>query len=366
MFETIVGQERVKKFFRRVFSEDKLSHSYIFAGKDGIGKSAVAFELAKALNCPNNNCGKCSDCKQVLSLQHQNLHLVFPLPSVEKGEKNPIKSLSESELEQVKNEISQKAKNPYHQISVSKAREILIQSVRNLASELAFSIPEHNYSVVIFFQADKLNQNSANAFLKLLEEPPQKTLFILITESPKTLLPTILSRCQLVRFDLLSEDEIKNYLLEKGFSEEESKKASKLAGGSLQTALEIVNLDLRTKFEEALNFLRVVVVCEPTQVLDLAKNLSKREKNELESLFKLTMNWFRDCLLLKAERTDKHLVFETYRENLQKFSQRYHFANENQAIEVLEKGIFSINRNVYVNLLLTDLIVQLNRAILPR
>lgn len=368
MFKNVVGQSRVKDFFTRVIREDRLSHAYIFSGMLGVGKSAIAFELAKILNCPNNNCGVCPDCIQISKLQHQNLHLVFPLPSVSSRnrEDHPLKGLSEREIEQIKEEVSRKAQNPYHRITISKAREILTQSIRHLSGEVSFSISKHNYNFVIIFQADTMNEHSANAFLKLLEEPPPKTIFILLTDLPKNLLPTILSRCQLIRFDLLSEEEIAKELISQGYSKEESEKVALVSNGSLRNALANLDLNLSEKFEAALNFLRVVAICDPPKVVSLAKSLSKSERSELINLLKLMMNWFNDCLILKGELAERKLVFETYKENLEKFTERYKFANLQKAVELLEKAIDSINRNVYINLLLTDLMIQLNKTIIAR
>ncbi|KAA3600946.1 MAG: hypothetical protein DWQ06_08990 [Calditrichaeota bacterium] len=368
MFQNVVGQNRVKDFFTRVIREDRLSHAYIFSGMLGVGKSAVAFELAKILNCPNNNCGVCPDCIQVSKLQHQNLHLVYPLPSVSSKNRDdhPLKGLSERDIEQIKEEISAKAKNPYHRIVITKAREILTQSIRHLSSEVSFSISKHNYNFVIIFQADTMNEHSANAFLKLLEEPPQKTIFILLTDLPKNLLTTILSRCQLIRFDLLSEAEIVESLVSQGYTKEESEKVALISNGSLKNALENLNINLTEKFDLALNFLRVVAICDPQKVISLAKTLSKSERSELINLLRLMMSWFTDCLILKGELTERKLVFEPYKENLEKFIERYKFANLQKAVELLEKAIDSINRNVYINLLLTDLMIQLNKTIIAR
>lgn len=368
MFQNIVGQSRVKEFFSRVIREDRLSHAYIFSGMLGVGKSAVAFELARILNCPNNNCGVCPDCVQISNLQHQNLHLVFPLPSVSSRNRDdhPLKGLSEREIEQIKEEISRKAKNPYHRISVTKAREILTQSIRHLSSEVSFSISPHNYNFVIIFQADKMNEHSSNAFLKLLEEPPPKTIFILLTDSPKELLPTILSRCQLIRFDLLSEAEITEELVSRGYTKEESQKSALISNGSLKNALENLNLNLTEKFELVLNLLRVIVICEPQKVVSLTKSLSKSDRSELKNLLNLVMNWFFDCMVLKGMFPKKNLVFVQYQENLERFVFKFKFADLQKAVQLLEKAIDSIDRNVYINLLLTDLMIQLNKTIFSR
>ena len=171
-------------------AKDKLPNAFLFHGNDGSGKEAHAIEFAALINCSNTNnnqiCNICESCKRMKILQHGNLKIIHPMPrgKIKKTSDSPFDLLSKSEIENYKDQILLKSKNPYYKIRLEKSNSILINSIRSIKKELILSPIENGKNIVLIFEAEKLcypNNISANALLKTLEEPPENTLFILIT-----------------------------------------------------------------------------------------------------------------------------------------------------------------------------------------
>ena len=185
---------------------NKLPNAFIFHGQEGIGKEGHAIEFFAALNCQENKmeaCGFCKSCSKIKKLQHENLEIIFPLPKTKPISKNdsPLKGLTENQIKLVEENFSKKGINPYHIINVDSANTILINSVRNIKKTINLSLSKNSIKVYIILQSEKLcfpNTESANALLKIIEEPPDNTLFILITTDISMLIDTIVSRCSMI------------------------------------------------------------------------------------------------------------------------------------------------------------------------
>ena len=189
----------------------RIGSAYLFLGPNGSAKEALALKFSAYLNCNEvtiNPCGKCSSCKRIVAFQHENSHLIVPMPS--------DKQLSESDKQNTfLSEMKFKSNNPFHKISIPKSKTIPISLIRNLKKELFLKSVDSGRKIVLIFDAHKLcvgDASSANAILKILEEPPANTTFILVSDHKGELLPTILSRCQIINFPPLQNEEIISYL----------------------------------------------------------------------------------------------------------------------------------------------------------
>ena len=192
------------QFFKKIKNANKIPHSMLFYGNDGIGKELAAIEFAAYLNCKNpiNDfaCKTCVSCNKLISNNHEYIEYILPLPKGKiTSKKDDInKSFTEKTLIEYDNELKTKLINPFHEINISGANTILINSIRSIKKKLYRTIEGDSYRVVIIFQSEKLchpNNEAANSLLKILEEPPGRSIFILITSKPNLLLDTIKSRC---------------------------------------------------------------------------------------------------------------------------------------------------------------------------
>ncbi len=182
--DEIIGQETAKKFIRNALKKDQI-YNLLIAGPEGVGKRQAAFALAKSLGCPPNS---------------PNFMLIAPIPPGTKEEKI---------FEYMKNYLPE---NPV--VHLDDYSSIIIKQIRNLIEWLLLMPAQGTKRVVIILEADRMNEESANSFLKTLEEPPMDTVFILTSSRPDFLLPTIRSRCQTVKFSYLNNAQIENIIFE--------------------------------------------------------------------------------------------------------------------------------------------------------
>lgn len=237
LFDNLIGQEVAKRTIRRAWDEGRLAGSYLFYGPDGVGKEAAAMDLAMALNCggADKPCRQCSSCRRTSSYQHPDFHYLAPVPH----------SSSESERRKIADEVAEqlkgKAAQPHRPLSFDRPSAISIDDIRDLRQGLALKPYEGGLKAAVIAQADRITEEASNAFLKVLEEPSPTTVFVLVSDRPNALLPTIVSRCQKVRFDLLPAVAIESHLAERHrLPELEARLTADLAGGSLGRALEML------------------------------------------------------------------------------------------------------------------------------
>src|SRR5215468_15499 len=218
MFDELTGNERVKAALKRMLVADRLPGALLFVGEEGIGKKKFALEVARALNCrtPINGegCGSCPACRRIL-------HLNYPASS-NPDDWIPIIWTDHPDVGMV----------------VAPRRMLRVDQMRQIESEANFRPVEGKARVFLIDEAEKLNDASANALLKVLEEPPSTSHLILITSRPAMLLPTILSRCQTIRFSPLTPAEIETHLTKNKLADNKTARLrARAAGGSIGRAL---------------------------------------------------------------------------------------------------------------------------------
>jgi len=181
IFDHLLKREGIWKNFTEAYKNNKIPNAYILFGDEGVGKEALSVELAGLLNCkrPINNlnaCGGCRSCISIKSFQHEDVHFIHPIPAKKNNSKSNY--IDPKIIDELKSNYNEKIKNPYHKIRIENANTISINSIRELKKKLFLSKSDENWSVVIIFDAERLcipKSEPANALLKILEEPPNKT-----------------------------------------------------------------------------------------------------------------------------------------------------------------------------------------------
>ena len=243
LWPRVIGQDRVKRILLAALRAGRLPHAYLFYGADGVGKDAMALELARVLHCERNGtaaCGVCPSCERAANGTHPDIRIVVPLPvgKNESSDDDPLAKLNETDLRAVQDELREKASNPYHRVSVPRATIIKINSIRDVRRESTMSTFDGRRRVYIISPADAMGDEAANTLLKTLEEPSGDCMLILATSRRDALLPTILSRCQNVRFDPLTEADLMEALIERNSLDRETAGfVARLANGSYTAAL---------------------------------------------------------------------------------------------------------------------------------
>jgi DNA polymerase III subunit delta' len=271
-FKDIAGHTKEISVLKNSLGSGRVAHSLLFAGPDGVGKSLVALEFAKALNCQRfsgDSCGECQDCAMIAASTHPNLILAGP--EDKDGESTPDGL-------------------------------IRIERVREIQNSIKYRV-DRGKKVVIIDAADRMMTAASNAFLKTLEEPPADSIIILVSSRSSDLLPTIISRCQRMNFRPLPPEVIASFLEDRrGIAHETAIEAARLADGSVARALLCMDDGGLERKLEAVRRLSAITPADTDEALRLAEELAKRD--DLAELLEFMKTWYRDRLVVAegAER----------------------------------------------------------------
>lgn len=361
----VYGQEHAKSLLMRAIRNRQLAHAYLFWGIEGSGKDALAFALARAVNCAAGGpelCGECPSCRITDPLRHPNIHFVYPLPQGknEKAGDDPVSVLSADELESIKEQLRQKGANPYHALEIERAQFIKVNSIRSLKRESALTEFASGRNVFIISRADAMNEEASNALLKTLEEPLGKSLIILTSSWKERLRETIVSRCQMIHLEPLPESEVRRYLLEHEDTEEANAELiAVLSEGSISQARALLRHNIRGMREAAMGFLRLLLTNRRgTLMRTIEETVVSGGRPGVEQFLRVLHLWLRDALILR-ERGPEGIHDVGDRADLERFTQRFPEADLIGALSRIDRAIALVGKNVYLSLLLTNLAIEL-------
>ncbi len=372
-WDSIIGQRRAKTTLRAALVSKRIPHAWVFTGAEGVGKDAVAIEVATTLRCeaPLENgsvaCGVCRGCVTTAALQNGNMKFIFALPSG-KGEDgrndSPLLKLSDSEITLIKEQMALKAGDPYHNISIPRASQIKISSIREVKRDISFVANEQGWRIVIISEAHLMGEEAANAFLKTLEEPSPRTLLILTSSSRERLLPTILSRCQEIRFDLLTDEEIAAALMARhGVDRTRALLLAKLAEGSYSRGVELTSGDLNQIRFDVVSFLRTALRRSPVALhAEIERLTSGGDRLALERLLTLLALWLRDVYVLRLTGREDLVVNQDQIKDIQSFHTKFVSAPIERMISAVEEAIRAVRGNAQIPLVFTVLALRMEEA----
>lgn len=252
-FKDIIGQEEAKKRLIKESNEGKIAHARLFCGPEGIGKLPLAIAYARYLSCEHPHgedaCGKCPSCIKYNNLAHPDLHFVFPV--IKKKSKE---TTSDDYLAEWRELIQE---NPYFNLSTwldrmgaeNQQAQIFVKESDKIIQKLSLKSSQGGYKIMIIWLPEKMNIECSNKLLKLLEEPPAQTIFILVSEAPNMLLETILSRTQRLNLHGIEENKIAEILQkEYGIQEADATSIAHRSEGNFLKALETIHLNEENAF----------------------------------------------------------------------------------------------------------------------
>lgn len=324
-FGTIEGHDRPVTILKRALANRTLAHAYLFSGEAGIGKKMTAFALAAAVHCqdarPEGGCGVCPSCRKVAALGHPDVHLLVP-----------------------------------------DGDEIKIDQVRQVQADLALKPFEGEKKVLIVDGAESMNQASSNAFLKTLEEPPGDTLIILISALAQSLLATIRSRCQEIRFHPLPRRTLAQALMKKrGLSEGDAWFLAALAQGSMGRGLEMDALQEKTAREEFASLWSGLASMGPAELLAQAETLSK-DRERLERMLDLGVERLRDALVYRETREERLLINEQAKDLLREREGSFSLPRMLADLELFFVSRGLLDRRVSAQLVAENLLFKLGKG----
>ena len=366
--DKIPGQERVKKILNNFLQSKSIPHAFLFTGIDGVGKDNTAIQFAKALaiNGSTNDSGKV--VRLIEQLQEPLIKLIFPLPrgKNETDSSSPTEKLTQDEIELVREQIDRKATNPFHKISIPKANSIKINSIRDIKKFLSMDYDEIDYRFVMISDAHLMNEESQNALLKSLEEPPEKVIFILTTPYVSKLRSTIVSRCWKINFDPLSEEQIINILTE--YFEVDKTSAIEVAPfamGSIQYALNLIDMNIHNLKEKTISILRYSFGRKFHSAFDeLNSVISDQNLINYPILIGMILTWLND--IQKFKLNVKKYFYKDHLETLEKFNNKFPDVDLSNITTRLDRLSNLPRNNINPSLLSANLIFELSSLVMVK
>ncbi len=367
-FKDVVGQDELKAHLIQEVNQGKISHAQMFLGNAGYGGLPLAMAFLQYLFCENkqakDSCGECNSCRKVNEMQHPDIHFSFPVVQAINKKSDfflpdwraQFASQPYFNLNQWTNRIDDKGRTPI--ISTEESQEII--------RKLSFKSFEGGYKVMLIWMAEEMNLQCSNKLLKILEEPPAKTLFILIADSQEKLLQTILSRTQLLKVPRIHLDDLSKYLQIK--YQQDGSTATSIASqteGNLIEAIEMLNSNLEKNINRDL-FIQLMRVCYKKDVnpmLDWAEEISGIGKERQKTFLKYALHMFRQSLL--RNYTENQLTKTSAEEEafLKNFSKFITGNNIHGFMENFNDAVYHIDRNANPKILFTELCFKVMRFI---
>ncbi len=365
-FKNVIGQRLLKNQLIKEVKEDKISHAQLFLGKAGYGSLPLALAFVQYIFCENkqadDSCGVCPSCRKVSALQHPDLHFSFPLVLSINKTSNPF-------LPEWRETIASNAyfsSNDWNKAIDSKVRSMTIgtDESQEIIKKLNLKSFEGGYKVMIIWMAEMMNPTCANKLLKILEEPPARTLFILVSETQDSLLQTILSRTQIVKIPRINIDDLSDYLRKcYDITNEKADSLAARADGDFLEVQEELNQNETQDINRDL-FIELMRACYKRKVLEMlewSEKVNTHNKEAQKAFLKYALHMFRQSML--KNYTDDQLTRVSSLEDdfLKNFSKFITGNNILPLMELFDKSYYELERNANSKILFTTVCFNVMR-----
>ncbi len=378
LFAEILGQEHIKNHLTQSVNNGRVPHAQLFVGSEGSGVLPMAIAYAQYILCNNtseeNNNGNESCNLKFNNLSHPDLHFAFPVTTSDKIKSHPVSNHYMEEWRKlIKEQPYGNLLDWYKLLGVdNKQGQIGVDEAHDIVKSLTLKSYEGGYKIMLIWMAEKMNTACANKLLKLIEEPPNKTVFILIAEDEEQIISTIRSRCQILHFPPLAENTIKEALI-KNYNIDVSvaSKIAHQANGNYNKACDLLYQDSEDlQFEKWFVFwIRSAFKAKGNKaaihdLISWSEDIAKTGRETQKQFLSFCLNFFRQALLLNYNATD--LVYFEPKSDTFKLENFAPFIHNNNILDInteLQDAIYHIERNGNSKIILTDLSIKLTRLL---
>jgi len=368
LFSDIIGQESLKEQLVQTVRENRISHARMLLGPEGSGCLPLAIAYAQYINCKkrteNEPCGKCSSCVKYKKLAHPDLHFVFPVIKPGSGKA----AVSDLFIKEWREAVITNPYITYNQWlkamdGENKQGGIFVDEGKEILNKLSFKTYEAEYKVMIIWLAEKMNRQTANKLLKIIEEPPEKTLFLLIAESADQILPTILSRTQISRVLKIDTQSLVDYLVTNELCDtQKALSVAHISNGNLAAALNVLQSseDSDMYLEMFISLMRTcwAVWGKKQAMLDLLKwceQIAQLEREQQKAFLIYCLRMVRENFALNQQQSEYIFITDAENDFSRKFNAYINPTNVLQLTNELNTAHYHIEMNGNKNLVFLDL-----------
>ncbi len=364
-FEQVLGQSELKQMITSSLQEDRLAHSFILLGPAGYGALPLALATAQFLLCKNRSetdaCGECSSCHKAANYIHPDLH--FSFPTIKPKGSKPVTS-----LDWMKEWRSFLHKNPYANIHEwlidlggdNKQGNITRDECVRIVKTLGLKSFESEYKIQLIWMAEYLAKEG-NRLLKLIEEPPPGTVFILMAEQEQKVLNTILSRCQILRTTPINDADIKEHLRKLETPDDDLDRIVRIAKGDVNLAIQLTSAEGLFGADMWLKWLRVLYKKNPLEMVDFSDEFARLGRESQKAFLTYGLHFLHEMVRQQSHPGLQPNLPKVESVAMVKISQMLSLNHTFQAIALLEKSIYHLERYANTKVLMLDNSIRLSK-----
>ncbi len=369
-FSEIPGLSEIKQRLVQSVRKGKIAHAQLFMGREGALNLPLALAYVTYLHCTDRGaddaCGKCAACSKNIKFIHPDTHFVFPVSNV-KGDKDEERFRAEIRkswrsflLEQPFGSL-----NDWTSFYGGEDKQAIItkEESREIIKTLSLKPFESPIKVMIIWQPEFMHPSAANGILKILEEPPPNTFFLLVSNNPERLLPTTLSRTQHVLVPLLADENLDAYLKKQpGLEPKKRQKITVEAEGNVHLALELIENEIEDHHERLAGWMRACYKRDYPQMISLAEEFHEFDRQMQQSLLQHTLTILRESLLALSGAEALLRSRDGEQKFVQDFSKVMTVVKIEKCNQLVTEACYHLERNGNAKMIFLDLSIQLSKA----
>lgn len=369
-FEDIHGLDEVKSGLIEAVQKDHVAHAQLFSGPPGSANLALALALITYLNCetpgPHDSCGQCSNCQKNRKYIHPDVHFIFPVSSTAKVTGKDV--LSNSFLKEWRSFLEE---DPYGDVTdwsvvfggENKQLNISKGESRSIIQKLSLKAFQGGYKIILIWLPEYMHPSAANGLLKVVEEPSERTLFLLITQDRERLLSTMVSRSQQLMIRAFSQTEIASQLQAQGMDANKASHIARLADGNLKLAQRMGREEREDGAVLFKDWMRLCYSEDYGQMVNWSEEFHKMPKIAQNSFFRFGLSLLRETLI--SHFGDSHLIRlpEPEKDFVKKFSQVVTPEKLEPLVKLFTEASYHLERNASTKIVFLDLSITVSRLL---